>query len=122
MFRYVLLQFRNFQLLPISLPFIGLIALLMLCCVYYLQGHFEDHYSYLYCTSFHLIFSFLYKRKGVTSPDRSYPIGCQFYTRARYLVPQSPLNRCMDYNKFVYVQKNRFCCSIRPQRYKNDLF
>ena len=36
-----LLQLRNFELLPISLPFIGLIVFLMRCCVYYLEGHFK---------------------------------------------------------------------------------
>ena len=36
-----LLQLRNFELLPIALPFVGLIVILMHCCIFYLEVHFK---------------------------------------------------------------------------------
>ena len=85
---------------------------LMRCCVYYLEGHFfKDHHSYLYCSiSFYFIFSFLYKRKGVTSRDSCYPIGC----RILYMCSQS----CTGVlNEPTYGLKLSFVCV-----YKTRLF
>ena len=72
-----LLELRNFELLPISLPFIGLIVFVMRCCVYHVEGHFKTITPTFIVVELLFYFSFLYKRKGVTSRDSCYPIGCQ---------------------------------------------
>ena len=51
-------------------------SLLMHCCVYYVEGNFQAHYSYLSYSKSAFLF-FLHKRKDVTSRDSYCPIGCQ---------------------------------------------